>query len=186
MSLTGDQQPQYRRRFLFAAAFSRSYSRGTDDLGRDHLARLLEAGQVSLSIGFPGSTSCRWRSVSRSVLSPDTYRGFADLMTLSFGSLPPLNSVPLILHHPDHRRLPRARNVYPDPRALGLLRLDRYCAVWCAVRRFSLREREFVISARAIGAQSRLRIMFSPTFCLISAVNHPDQPGNRHRHHHPD
>lgn len=43
-------------RNTFQPFFSEGHVLGTDDLGRDHLARLLYAGQVSLSVAFIAAT----------------------------------------------------------------------------------------------------------------------------------
>ncbi|MCE2490663.1 MAG: ABC transporter permease [Anaerolineae bacterium] len=119
---------------------------GTDDIGRDHLARLLEAGQVSLSIGFLAALMSLAIGISIGLLAgftggrlDDVVIWFITTILLIAAFLSP-NATTLIL-------------------ALGIFG-------WTGTARLvrgetiSLREREFIISARAIGS-SRLRIMFS-------------------------
>src|SRR5687768_14492680 len=53
---------------------------GTDDLGRDHLARLLYAGQVSLSIGFVAALLSLGIGVSLGIIT-GFYGGIVDDIT---------------------------------------------------------------------------------------------------------
>ena len=128
---------------------------GTDDLGRDHLARLLYAGQVSLGIAFIAAFLSLGIGVSLGIVT-GFYGGIVDdvvnwvIATLS--SIPYLFLLLII-----------SAVLSPGPTTLVLvLGLLGWTGTTRLVRgeTLSLREREFVISARAIGA-SPLRIMFS-------------------------
>lgn len=128
---------------------------GTDDLGRDHLARLLYAGQVSLGIAFIAAMLSLVIGVSLGIFT-GFYGGIVDdfinwiIATLS--SIPSLFLLLII-----------SAVLSPGPATLVLvLGFLGWMGTTRLVRgeTLSLREREFVISARAIGA-SPVRIMFS-------------------------
>ena len=128
---------------------------GTDDLGRDHLARLLYAGQVSLGIAFIAAILSLGIGVSLGIVT-GYYGGIVDdfvnwvIATLS--SIPYLFLLLII-----------SAVLSPGPATLVIvLGFLGWTGTTRLVRgeTLSLREREFVISARAIGA-SPLRIMFS-------------------------
>lgn len=128
---------------------------GTDDLGRDHLSRLLYAGQVSLSVGFLGALLSLTIGVSLGIVT-GYFGGIIDdvvnwlISTLT--SIPQLFLLIIV-----------AAVLRPSPTTLVLvLGFLGWTGTTRLVRgeTFSLREREFVISARAVGASST-RIMFS-------------------------
>jgi peptide/nickel transport system permease protein len=127
---------------------------GTDDLGRDHLARLLYAGRVSLTIGFFAAVLSIGIGVSLGIMT-GYYGGIIDdimnwvIATLS--SIPQLFLLLII-----------SAVLAPKPETLiivlgflgwtGTMRLVRG-------ETLSMREREFIIASRAIGA-SPWRVMF--------------------------
>jgi peptide/nickel transport system permease protein len=137
---------------------------GTDDLGRDHLARLLYAGQVSLGIAFTAAFLSLFIGVSLGVIT-GYYGGIIDDFVTWI--ITTLNSVPtlfllllvsaaIILN----KNLPAfVRGPFSLVLILGLIG-------WTGTTRLvrgetlSIREREYIIGARAIGA-SPLRIMFA-------------------------
>jgi peptide/nickel transport system permease protein len=127
---------------------------GTDEMGRDHLARLLYAGRVSLSIGFLASILSLAIGVSIGVIT-GFYGGFIDDVFIWF--ITTLNSVPSLF-----LLLMVAALLSPSPTSLILVLAF---LGWTGTARivsggaFELREREFSIAARAVGA-SNLRIMF--------------------------
>ena len=140
---------------------------GTDDLGRDHLARLLYAGRISLGIAFSAAILSLSIGLSFGIVSG--YHGgiiddvFNWLIT-TLDSIPGLFLLLII-----------SAVLSPGPATLilvlgflgwtGTMRLIRG-------ETFSLREREYVVSARAIGA-SNWRIMFThiaPNVISISVV----------------
>ncbi len=128
---------------------------GTDDIGRDHLARLLEAGQVSLSIGFLAALMSLAIGISIGLLAGFT-GGRLDDVVIWF--ITTLNSIPLLF-------IILLIAAFLSPNATTLILALGFFG-WTGTARLvrgetiSLREREFIISARAIGS-SRLRIMFS-------------------------
>ncbi len=127
---------------------------GTDDLGRDHLMRLLYAGQVSLSVGFIAATLAISIGVSLGVVT-GYYGGVID--DIVNWMIATLNSIPSLF-----LLLIVAAVLRPSPVTLVLI---LGFLGWTGTTRLvrgetlSIREREYVISARAIGA-SPLRIMF--------------------------
>lgn len=137
---------------------------GTDDLGRDQLARLLYAGQISLGIAFTAAILSLVIGVSLGVIT-GYYGGIVD--DLVNWVITTLNSVPslflllifsaVILMNPN-----LSGTVLGGPFALVMiLGLLGWTGTTRLVRgeTLSLREREYIISAKAIGS-SPLRIMF--------------------------
>lgn len=127
---------------------------GTDDLGRDHLARLLYAGQVSLSIAFVAALLSLGIGVSLGIVT-GYYGGIVDdvinWIIATMSSIPSLFLLLIV-----------SAVLSPGPTTLILvLGLLGWTGTTRLVRgeTLSLREREFIVSARAIGA-SPLRIMF--------------------------
>jgi peptide/nickel transport system permease protein len=137
---------------------------GSDDLGRDHLARLLYAGQVSLGIALFAALLSLGIGVSLGVIA-GYYGGVVDdvlnwvITTLT--SIPQLFLLLIVSavilqnrNMPEFMRGPFALTLI-----LGLLG-------WTGTTRLvrgetlSIREREYVIGARAVGA-SPIRIMFA-------------------------
>lgn len=127
---------------------------GTDDLGRDHLARLLYGGQVSLSVGFLAATVAISIGVTLGIIT-GFYGGLIDDFTNWV--IATLNSIPSLF-----LLLIVAAVLQPSPTTLILvLGFLGWTTTTRLVRgeTLSLREREYIVSARAIGA-SPLRIMF--------------------------
>jgi len=138
----------------FLPPLSPGHLLGTDDIGRDQLSRLLYAGQVSLLIAFIAAFLSVTLGVSIGILS-GYYGGVIDdvvnwvITTLT--SIPQLFLILIV-----------AAVLSPGPTTLILvLGLIGWTGTARLVRgeTLSLREREFVVGARAIGA-SPLRIMF--------------------------
>lgn len=127
---------------------------GTDDLGRDHLARLLYAGQVSLGIGFMAALLSLGIGVSLGILT-GYFGGIVD--DLVNWIIATLTSIPYLF-----LLLILAAVLSPGPTTLVLvLGLLGWTGTTRLVRgeTLTIREREYIVSARAIGA-SPLRIMF--------------------------
>jgi peptide/nickel transport system permease protein len=141
---------------------------GTDNIGRDHLARLLYAGQVSLGIAFVGAS----RSISIGLilgLLTGYYGGIID--DVINWVIATLNSIPglflLLIISAIYKPGPEALII-----VLGLLG-------WTFTTRLvrgetlSLRERDFITSARSIGASDR-RIMLLhilPNLLSVTVIN---------------
>jgi len=131
---------------------------GTDNLGRDTLARLLYGGRVSLSIGFTAALFSSVIGVSLGLLT-GFYQGgrFAVIDDTVMWFITTLNSIPTLL------LLILLASVFtPDiPTLIGVLTLVSWSTTMRLIRgeTISQRENEYVISARALGAQP-LRIMF--------------------------
>ena len=141
---------------------------GTDDLGRDHLARLLEAGQISLSIGFLAAFLSLVIGVSIGLIT-GFFGGIVDDFVIWV--ITTINSVPLFF-------IILIIAAILSPGASTLIIVLGFLG-WTSTTRLvrgetiGLREREFVISARAVGA-TRFRIMFShilPNLLSIIVIN---------------
>ncbi|MAS33505.1 MAG: hypothetical protein CL610_05825 [Anaerolineaceae bacterium] len=128
---------------------------GTDDLGRDHLARLLYAGQVSLLwIAIPAALLSLGIGVLLGVMT-GYYGGVVD--DIVNWIITTLNSIPSLF-----LLLIVSAVLSPGPTTLVLvLGLLGWTGTTRLVRgeTLSIREREFIISAKALGA-SPWRIMF--------------------------
>lgn len=127
---------------------------GTDDLGRDHFARLLYAGQVSLSVGFIAASLALTIGVSLGIIT-GYYGGIVD--DFINWVIATLNSIPSLF-----LLLIVAAVLQPSPQTLIIvLGLLGWTTTTRLVRgeTLSIREREYIISARAVGA-TPLRIMF--------------------------
>ncbi|GAB4517545.1 MAG: ABC transporter permease [Anaerolineae bacterium] len=126
---------------------------GTDDIGRDHLTRLAYAGQITLAIAFTSALLSLTIGVSVGIIT-GYYGGLVDDFMLwlitTLTSIPQLILLVII-----------AATLSPGPETLILV---LGFLGWTGTARLvrgetlSLREREFVVSARALGA-SDLRIM---------------------------
>ncbi|MBI5958544.1 MAG: ABC transporter permease [Chloroflexi bacterium] len=131
---------------------------GTDDLGRDQLARLLYAGQVSMNIAFSAAFLSLVIGMSMGVIA-GYYQGskywFVDEGLM--WAVTTLNSVPSLF-------LLIIVAAMLKPSVWSLILVLAFLS-WTGTMRFvrgetlALREREYIVSARAIGA-SDIRIMF--------------------------
>jgi len=148
---------------------------GTDDLGRDHLARLLYAGQVSLGIGFGAAILTMTIGLTLGVVT-GFYGGIVDDVTNWV--ITTLDSIPALF-----LLLIVSSVLSPSAEALVLvLALIGWTGVTRIVRgeTIAMRGREFIVSARSIGA-SDLRIMFvhiAPNLFSIAAVTLAINVGN--------
>ncbi len=127
---------------------------GTDDLGRDHFARLLYAGRISLGIGFGSAILTMTIGLSIGIVT-GFYGGIIDdivnWMITTMDSIPALFLLLII-----------SSVLQPSPGALVIvLAIIGWTGVTRLVRgeTLAMRNREFIISARSIGA-SDWRIMF--------------------------
>lgn len=128
---------------------------GTDDLGRDHLARLLYGGQVSLGIGVAGAVLTLLIGVVIGLYT-GFYGGFLDdaanWVIVTLDSLPTLYLLIII-----------AALFRPSAESLVLvLAFTGWTGVTRLIRgqTIALREFEYVLSARATGA-TPLHLMFT-------------------------
>ncbi len=133
--------------------FSEGHLLGTDNLGRDHLARLLYAGQVSLFIGFMSAFLALVIGVTLGILT-GYYGGLID--DLVNWIITTLNAIPgLVL------LIVISAVFRPDATSLILVIVF---LTWTATTRLvrgetlAIRAREYIVSAKAIGA-SDFRVM---------------------------
>ena len=133
--------------------FSEGHVLGTDNLGRDHLARLLYAGQVSLFIGFMSAFLALVIGVTLGIIT-GYFGGIID--DLVNWIITTLNSIPALV-----LLIVISAVFKPDANSLILVIVF---LTWTATTRLvrgetlSIRSREYIVSAQAIGASS-LRIM---------------------------
>ena len=137
----------------FLPVFSQGHILGTDNLGRDHLARLLYAGQVSLFIGFMSAFLSLVVGVTLGIIT-GYYGGLID--DLVNWIITTLNSIPgLVL------LIVISAVFQPDAKSLILVIVF---LTWTSTSRLvrgetlSIRSREYIVSAQAVGA-SNFRIM---------------------------
>jgi peptide/nickel transport system permease protein len=137
---------------------------GTDNKGRDHLARLLKGGQISLQIAFFASALSMAIGVTLGIAT-GFYGGLFDDVVVWFittlGSIPQLYLLLII-----------SAILAPSPVVFTLiLGLLGWIGTMRLVRgeTLSLRQREFVIAARAMGA-SDWRVMFQHVFPNLLSI----------------
>lgn len=138
---------------------------GTDNKGRDHLARLMYGGQISLAVAFLASTLSMTIGVSLGMFT-GYYGGFADDLMIWF--ITTLNSIPQLF-----LLLIISAIFNPTPIVfIVILGLLGWTGTMRLVRgeTLSIREQEYIYAARAMGS-SDVRIMFLHIFPnLISIV----------------
>ncbi|MCY3574150.1 MAG: ABC transporter permease [Chloroflexi bacterium] len=133
--------------------FSEGHLLGTDNLGRDHLARLLYAGQVSLFIGFMSAFLALAFGVTLGIIT-GYYGGLID--DLVNWIITTLNSIPVLVLLVVITSLFR-------PSAEALI-LSIVLITWTPTTRLvrgetlAIRAREYIVGAKAIGA-SDMRVM---------------------------
>lgn len=133
--------------------FSEGHLFGTDNLGRDHLARLLYAGQVSLFIGFMSAFLALAIGVTLGIIT-GYYGGLID--DIVNWIITTLNSIPALV-----LLIVISAVFSPDAQTLILVIVF---LTWTTTTRLvrgetlSIRAREYIVSAQAIGA-SNFRIM---------------------------
>jgi peptide/nickel transport system permease protein len=133
---------------------SKEFILGTDQLGRDQLTRLVYGGRVSLAIGYAGALIAMTVGIGIG-LTAGYFGGWVDDFIMWFintvQSIPGLFLLLLIV------------SIF-EPSAFWLTMILGFLG-WTGVSRlvrgevFSVRERDFVLAARALGG-SKLSIMF--------------------------
>ncbi|HEX2621588.1 MAG TPA: ABC transporter permease [Phototrophicaceae bacterium] len=146
--------PNATSRNAFLPMFSPGHILGTDDAGRDQLARLLVAGQVSLTIGFVGAFIALTIGLIFGMISGYFGGIVDDIMSwviTTVDSIPSLYLLILI-----------AAIFKPDATSLIFaIALISWTGVTRIIRgqTFGIRDLDYILSARALGA-SPWRIMF--------------------------
>jgi len=144
---------------------------GTDDLGRDILTRVLHGGRVSLLVGFTaalmstllgtliGAMAGYWGGFVDAVVSR-----FVEIM-LSIPQLPLLLILVGLLANPEVRLATILSGLLGGAKSIVVIIVVIIALSWMSTARLvrgqilSLREREYVEAARALGASDR-RIIF--------------------------
>ncbi|WP_198431615.1 ABC transporter permease [Pseudorhodobacter sp. MZDSW-24AT] len=137
---------------------------GTDQLGRDMLARMMKGGQVSIAVGLVAMVISILLGTLIGVLAGYFKRLDGPLMRLTdlFLALPLL---PLLLVMVMLFRDPLARALGPEGGTFLLIVFAIGVTSWMQAARIvrgdvlALKEREFVLAARSIGTPSRRMIL---------------------------
>jgi peptide/nickel transport system permease protein len=131
-----------------------AYLLGTDEIGRSQVVRLLYGGRVSLTVGFVAAIVNLTLGVILG-LSAGYFRGWIDDIYTWFVTT--LQSIPTLF-----LLLIIAAIWEPGPVTLTIVIGALFwvgISLYCRGQAFALREREYVVAARTIGARDR-RIMF--------------------------
>jgi peptide/nickel transport system permease protein len=154
------------------AAQPLAYLLGTDDLGRSAVVRLLYGGRVSLAVGFI-ATFVNLTIGILIGLSAGYFRGIVDDLATWFVTT--LQSIPTLF-----LLLIIAAIWEPGPVQLTIVIGALFWTGICLYVRgqtFALREREYIVAARTIGARDR-RIMFNhilpnilPLIFVLAAID---------------
>jgi peptide/nickel transport system permease protein len=149
-----------------------AYLLGTDDIGRSAVVRLLYGGRVSLAVGFIAATVNLTIGIFIG-LSAGYFRGWVDDLVTWFVTT--LQSIPTLF-----LLLIIAAIWEPGPVQLTVVIGSLFWVGICLYVRgqtFALREREYVVAARTIGARDR-RIMFNhilpnilPLIFVLAAID---------------
>ncbi|MBA3908788.1 MAG: peptide ABC transporter [Rhodobacter sp.] len=137
---------------------------GTDQLGRDTMQRMMAAGKVSLAVGFVAMIIAIFLGTLVGVLAGYFRRLDGPLMRLTdmFLALP---LIPLLLVMVMLFRDKIARNLGPEMGAFVLIVFAIGVTSWMHAARIvrgevlALKEREYVLASRSIGATSRRVIL---------------------------
>jgi peptide/nickel transport system permease protein len=149
-----------------------AYLLGTDDIGRSAVVRLLYGGRVSLAVGFIAALVNLTIGIFVG-LSAGYFRGLVDDLVTWFVTT--LQSIPTLF-----LLLIIAAIWEPGPVQLTVVIGSLFWVGICLYVRgqtFALREREYVVAARTIGARDR-RIMFNhilpnilPLIFVLAAID---------------
>lgn len=148
----------------YAPLFSVGHPLGTDELGRDHMSRLLYGGRISLGIAFAAALLSVGIGIGIGVFA-GFHGGFIDDFIIWF--ITTLNSIPGLF-----LLIIITAVLSPAPWTMVLI----FAVLgWTGVTRlvraetYSIKEREYIIAARALGA-SDWRIMFVHIVPNISSL----------------
>lgn len=154
---------------------SLSHPMGTDQLGRDQMQRMMQAGKVSLAVGFVAMMIAIFLGTLIGVLAGYFKRLDGPLMRLTdmFLALP---LIPLLLVMVMLFRDKIARVVGPEMGAFLLIVFAIGITSWMNTARIvrgevmALKEREYVLASRSIGATPRRVILRHILPNLVSVV----------------
>jgi peptide/nickel transport system permease protein len=159
-----DTRPIYNALWDSGAKVNWAHPLGTDQLGRDTLARLMMGGQVSIAVGLAAMALSLLLGTAIGVLAGYFKRLDGPLMRLTdlFLALPllPLLLVAVLLF-----REPLAATFGPEGGVFVLIVTLVGITSWMQTARIvrgdvlALKEREFVLAARSIGTPNRRLVM---------------------------
>ena len=159
--------------FLIASSFPAKMVMflGTDQLGRDQFLRLIYGGRVSLTIAYLASTFTVFIGITLGLLAGYYGRQVDDLDLLGHQHAQRHTAALLAFD-----RLGRLGAIEPKCWSSCWRRWAGWGrAAWCAAKCMSLKERDYVLAARALGA-SDLRILIFAYFAqrLLNSHGHHD------------
>lgn len=146
------------------SGFTSAHPLGTDQLGRDMLARLMSGGRVSIAVGLTAMLIAIFLGSTIGVISGYFRRLDAPLMRITelFLALPLL---PLLLLMVTLFREPLSKNFGPAMGIFILIVSAIGATSWMQSARIvrgdvlGLKEREFILAAKSIGTPSRRMIL---------------------------
>jgi peptide/nickel transport system permease protein len=144
--------------------FSLSHPLGTDQLGRDMLARLMAGGKVSLAVGMTAMALSLVLGTLIGVLA-GYFRKLDGLLMRFTDLFLALPLLPLLLLMVTLFREPLAKNFGPERGIFLLIVTAIGVTSWMHTARIvrgdvlTMKEREFVLAARSIGTPSRRMIL---------------------------
>ncbi|MDF2140079.1 ABC transporter permease [Paenirhodobacter sp. CAU 1674] len=159
-----DMAPTYVDLRARNKGFSAAHPLGTDQLGRDVLARMMAGGKVSISVGLTAMMLSIMLGTTIGVLAGYFRRLEGPLMRLTdlFLALPLL---PLLLLMVTLFREPLSKSFGPERGIFLLIVFAIGATSWMQTARIvrgevlGLKEREFVLAARSIGTPARRMIL---------------------------
>jgi len=154
---------------------------GTDDLGRDILARVLQGGRVSLLVGFVAAAVSTLLGTLIGATAGylggflDSVIGRCIEIMLSIPQLPLLLILVGLLANPEVRLAAMLSDALGDAKSIVIIISVIIALSWMSTARLvrgqilSLREREFVEAAKGIGA-SRFRIILRHLLPNVTSI----------------
>ncbi len=154
---------------------------GTDDLGRDILARVLHGGRVSLLVGFVAATVSTLLGTLIGAIAGylggalDAVIGRCIEIMLSIPQLPLLLILVGLLANPEVRLAALLSEALGDAKSIVIIIGVIIALSWMSTARLvrgqilSLREREFIEAAKGIGA-SRIRIILRHLLPNVASI----------------
>ncbi|MFC2095121.1 ABC transporter permease [Candidatus Bipolaricaulota bacterium] len=154
---------------------------GTDDLGRDILARVLYGGRVSLMVGFIAAAVSTMLGTFIGAIAGylggvlDAFISRCIEIMLSIPQLPLLLILVGLLANPEVRLAAIMSDALGDSKSIVIIIGVIIALSWMSTARLirgqilSLREREFVEAAKAVGV-SRVRIIFRHLLPNVTSI----------------
>lgn len=164
--------PEAKALVAFKERFTTTHWLGTDELGRDVLARLAYGARVSLFVAFFTGLSAAFIGLLIGSIA-GYYGGFIDavLMRLTDALLAlPITPLLILLAAVDLKRVPVLGDLFgmfgPENESIAKMMIILAAFAWMPMARLvrssvlSIRESEFVLAARTVGASDARIVLF--------------------------